>query len=174
MPVKTTPRPPAQRGARRDKRANGNGKHDPNAPTFETKSGYKLVLKPILESKIRRFQTDYAERYPQPLPPMVMITMNGKQVPYPAERDETYREKLQDWYNLRLLAMTDFYLLLGVATDPPDEWQPDEYFQDSPSKKRLLWLDEIVPNAEEMGDLVNCISELTTPSEINIAEAEKN
>lgn len=141
--------------------------------TYKTKGGEVLTLRPVKPVVIRRFTIEYRKKHSEPTPPLIKVVIQGGDNWFQNYEDETYKKRHKDWSDGMDDAYIDFMLQYGVASEPPSDWQPLDLFENAVTKKKVLWLEEIL-ETEEYELLVAAITEQTVPTEASIEEAEKN
>lgn len=143
---------------------------------FVTTGGAELVLRPVNNLLLERFQSEWEKRHPAPRPMLVKLS-NGEY--WPDRNEDTYQVEFAAWLRMKNNAYMDFIFDMGIASEPPANWKTDFPLQDEANRK-TLWIYSLIPPADgdeensELMQLVEAIISQTQVTKKAVEEEEKN
>lgn len=138
-------------------------------PRFALGNGVIFDLKPVSGLLVQRYQLEWEQSHPVPVPETVKLA-NGD--PWKDVNAPDYQLAVDLWTRLRNDAVNAFTLKAGIQNRPPKGWVNEwDVAKDEPI---VAWIYGQIVDTSDLEDLINAILGLTNATEDGIREAEKN
>ncbi len=135
-------------------------------------NGVVLTLRPLMPLVLERFRTNTRGR---PVPPKQTVTYaDGSTSTEDNPNDPEYLKAMAEWELERGMRVTNYILVEGIVENPSEEFmeQYREYFPDATAKElKYLWIASLLPDQDELTDLITAIVGQTMPTREGLEEA---
>lgn len=138
-------------------------------------SGVTFLLRPIPPLNFDDFSIAYDEAYPPPTPPLMAVKVADKVISQPNPKDEYFLAEYSRWNAKKEAAARHFLFYMGVADDPPQDYQPAKelYFRGlSAGKRKALWVTDQLTTARDIAGLMEAINSLLRVTEEGLADSK--